>query len=237
MEHNLTSGDIRLLLIYIIDQIVEHGGNPIKTQLVKLLYLIDIEYYRAKKKTLTGLPWIFYHYGPYAFELEPVIATLNVSDITETPFITKKSKPGVAYHGITQSDEAERDFDRVFTPWKKIIVNRVIDRWALEDLWELLDYIYFETEPMKHAKRGITLDFNEVEEEQSSRRYSETTLDPETLAKLRANLTKRRTQKERGKQPSPAPYDEIYEKSLEIMNSEDNQVQSSGGDVEVRWQE
>jgi len=41
-----------------------------KTRLIKLLYLLDIENYKSYQRIFTELDWIFYKYGPYAFEIE-----------------------------------------------------------------------------------------------------------------------------------------------------------------------
>jgi uncharacterized protein YwgA len=43
------------------------------TRLVKLLYLIDCDYFKWKRETLTGAAWVFYHYGPYSAELIDVV--------------------------------------------------------------------------------------------------------------------------------------------------------------------
>ena len=44
----------------------------------------------------------------------------------------------------------------------KLIVDRVIETWGLEELNELLNYVYFNTEPMQNAERGCVLDFSTV---------------------------------------------------------------------------
>jgi len=43
------------------------------TKLIKLLYLVDCEYFKWTRATLTGATWVFYHYGPYSSELIDVI--------------------------------------------------------------------------------------------------------------------------------------------------------------------
>jgi hypothetical protein len=42
------------------------------------------------------------------------------------------------------------------------IVDRIVKEWGDADLNKLLDYVYFETEPMQNAKRGDVLDFSSV---------------------------------------------------------------------------
>src|ERR1035441_5186960 len=51
----------------------EHFLPPLKTRLVKLVYLSEVEYFRQTGQRLTGLDWKFYHYGPYAPALSPLL--------------------------------------------------------------------------------------------------------------------------------------------------------------------
>lgn len=47
-----------------------------KTKLLKLLYLFDIEYYRAHQQTFTSFGWKFFHLGPWATEFDPALDEL-----------------------------------------------------------------------------------------------------------------------------------------------------------------
>ena len=62
--------DIKPLIAYLVDQVVDQGGSPNKTTLIKLVYLVDVECWRKLGKPATGLEWRFHHYGPYSAELE-----------------------------------------------------------------------------------------------------------------------------------------------------------------------
>ena len=44
----------------------EVEGTANKTKLLKLLYLTDIEFFRAAEQPLTGFDWIYYLYGPWS---------------------------------------------------------------------------------------------------------------------------------------------------------------------------
>ena len=50
----------RELTLGILTRIKEREGTANKTKLLKLLYLADIEQYRATGETVTGFDWIFY---------------------------------------------------------------------------------------------------------------------------------------------------------------------------------
>jgi hypothetical protein len=55
----------------------QKGGYATKTKLLKLLYLLDIEEYRANHSTLTGFDWVFHKYGPWAQQYDAVLADLQ----------------------------------------------------------------------------------------------------------------------------------------------------------------
>lgn len=125
------------------------------TKLTKLLYLIDCEYFRWARTTLTGAPWLFYHFGPYSADL------LAVAGKT----------PGVAFAEPVEV-EGERTFKACriaqfhadplarFPPELRAAVEKVCSRWLALDLETILDHVYFHTEPMLTATRSQPLDFS-----------------------------------------------------------------------------
>jgi hypothetical protein len=218
----LSPQELKTLMGYLIEQINERGGIPIKTQLVKILYLVDLEHYRSRKKTLTGLPWIFYHYGPYTSELEPIISSLGIADIESATFFNKKGNRGFTYTGgFNSQDETESDFTRKFKNHTKLIIDRILDQWALEDLWILLDYVYYETEPMRDVKRGELLDFTKVTNIEQPIYQKAINIDSVTLTNLKKRLLQNKKGKVEQRIPSPPPLDDIYDEALAIMNSEE----------------
>ena len=58
------------------------------------------------------------------------------------------------------------------------------------DLNKLLDYVYFDTEPMKDAKRGGLLDFNKVSHWQPPEKVKDIRIDRKKIAKLKSNYSK-----------------------------------------------
>jgi uncharacterized phage-associated protein len=140
----------------------EHKNYPVgKTQLVKYLYLVELDYFMDNKKRLTDLEWKFYHYGPYAFELESIL---------ELPEFAKKEFPlegGKTYQRFALA-ESLQTYDLVDTK-VSLIIKRVIGQWGNKSLRELLDYVYFDTEPMEAVKkRGDVLDFSTIRKEMSN---------------------------------------------------------------------
>lgn len=146
-------------VIDIIKQILkeakEEGIQTIgKTKLVKLMYLLEVEYYKLHQKRLTNLKWKFFHFGPYPLELQEILGSPELEeeiiDLTDGKVFFKYSiyfdEPGKSYT----------------EPRVRSLIARIVKKWGGMDLNRLLDYVYFETEPMMSAKRGELLDFSKI---------------------------------------------------------------------------
>ncbi len=129
-----------------------------KTKLVKLLYLIDVAFYRVCSRKLTGFDWIFYHYGPYALVVDDVLQQLDI-DIPQEDVITTTGHKAKIFRVPKHLDT---DFEEKASSLEKLVVDQVLREWGLEELNPLLSYVYFHTEPMKGAQRGETLDFSKI---------------------------------------------------------------------------
>lgn len=154
-------------LISAVKTSVRQNGmlQPLRIRLVKLAYLAEVEYYRAIGGRLTDLEWIFYRYGPYAHELGPLIGG------TDDP-------AAVAVDAWSPETPAKPDFQL------ESILRQVVKDWGDADLNQLLDFVYFETEPMEGAQRGQRLDFTNVLPRQPRR--PPLRLDRRALEALRA---------------------------------------------------
>jgi hypothetical protein len=124
---------------------------PGATRLVKLLYLADLEWRRLHDgEPLANLNWRFLHFGPYAYELAEL---LGGPEIEKTEFAGGKIAHRLCFEpeeldGPQVPDEASH------------LIARLVKTWGDADLNAMLDYVYFETEPMEKAKRGERLDFS-----------------------------------------------------------------------------
>lgn len=172
---------MQIMVLNIIKQIIKSAkeldiGIPAKTRLIKLLYLLEIEYYKHNQKRLTDLKWQFYHYGPYTSEIESILGS---PDIGEIPFVSRDGRIGNQYD-LTE-DEAKSHVN----PEIKRLINYVVKDWGETDLNKLLDYVYFETEPMKDAKRGDLLDFTKVKPWKPSEKIKNVRIDPKKFTALK----------------------------------------------------
>jgi hypothetical protein len=152
--------DLPSLIAYIVAQARDRGITLNRTKLVKLLYLVDVERVRSRREPLTGLTWVFFHYGPYAYEL---IETLDAMEGAQ--LVADRFHDSVLYRAAPGAPEGDD-----WNAGTKTTVDRVIDRFAPLDLNPLLDYVYFHTGPMLDAERGQPLDLSRAREDPSERR-------------------------------------------------------------------
>ncbi len=142
---------VRKLLLYIVDQLRDMGGQVSTIRLIKLLYLIDLEYYKHNGKTLTGINWVFYSYGPYFFEVGDVLHSASI-DLEAIEVLTSSGR-GFNFKNFDEQ-EISRDVDFA----TEQLINGILKQWALEDTNTLLAFVY-NTAPIKAGRRGSPIDF------------------------------------------------------------------------------
>jgi hypothetical protein len=181
--------DVKTIIQMIVDRYEQKSLlPPMKTRLIKLLYLTELEYFRRTGKRLTALEWRFYHFGPYASALEPYVgAPGGVNDGLLARMIGES-------HGEIHPD---KDLQHA-------IVD-VVHEWGFAELNTLLDHVYFETEPMQAASRGDFLDFSTTNREKSQ--PLSLNLDKKKLKTLREKLRQRASEYADLRQPSTGTED------------------------------
>lgn len=208
------------LALAILTRIEEREGTANKTKLLKLMYLADIEHYRATGETLTGFDWLFFLYGPWSTEYDALLEQL---DVEGTITLEKWS---------TGSVEGERVSTRTHVPLDKVglstdaffRIQRQIDTWADSGIPKLLDYVYFKTEPMQNAEKMKPLDFTKVSKEPPTlyRRQSSGTA-PGDIQRLRRRFSETKGQGAGETFPyESAPYDEAFLDAMSIFEREES---------------
>lgn len=136
---------------------LEAGHKPGRVQFTKYLYLIDYCHWRFHGRQATDAHWVFYHYGPWAAEVQTAMNDLAV------------------IQGFSWGEEEETvlQFVRVEEPPPKQpagmegVIQHVLRAFKDRDLNYLLNFAYGQTEPMLAAKRGEALDFSLVPVDQT----------------------------------------------------------------------
>ncbi|HUN77422.1 MAG TPA: hypothetical protein VMU32_00720 [Solirubrobacteraceae bacterium] len=177
--------DLRSLIAYMVAAARDKGVTLNQTRLVKLLYLIDVERAAAASPSLTGLRWLFYHYGPYALELPETLEPMEGRELVVGTW--QGARMYRAAPGAPDGDDWPSGTRRM--------VDDVIRRYAALELNELLDHVYFHTAPMRDAVRGQPLDMTQARSNPPLRRQrplAAPTLPAEAQAQLASWRERRR---------------------------------------------
>jgi hypothetical protein len=209
---------LNILIEAIVFYVKGRGGFITKTKLLKLLYLFDVEYFRLHRETYTGFNWRFYHLGPWTAEYDPLLDSL------------------VEQNALVRNYSSRPDYDtQFFEPSREISINEalpqlkdefilktILDNWGDKRTGEILDYVYFETEPMINGQRNEPLDFELIPEEPipKYRRSSsgKTNKEIQTLREALAERLKSTVNKEPEKSTlGPPRYDDEYWRAMETL--------------------
>jgi hypothetical protein len=149
------------LIQFIVCQATEFGASLSPIRVVKFLYLADLYHARENNgKTLTGWPWKFVYFGPYC--TESFLALKRAVDdglIEAKPFESKYDEKDRFLYSCHSEKEPDTANDLSLYVWSSL--KEAIKKWA-DDTPGLLDYIYYDTEPMEDVKRRDLLDFSKA---------------------------------------------------------------------------
>jgi hypothetical protein len=210
---------IKELLTAIVSRVTEQGSSVSKTKLLKLLYLFDIEWYRTHRETFSGFNWRFYLLGPWEDEYYPTLDKYEANGSLEKKAV--KDEYGTEF--IT-TQENPRLRDLFATRQEEIILEDLIRTWAKVPTEEILDHIYFRTEPMQDAVREERLDFSKVSPEPPRRyRRAKSGRSQKQLDAIRAEIAKRlepiRERERKIAAFTPPKYDEEFFQGMEQLES------------------
>jgi hypothetical protein len=193
-----------------------------KTKLLKLLYVADLEHFRATGETWTGFEWIFFLYGPWAGEYDEVLAQLEAMAL-----IARRPWAAGGLEGEEIRVQEPLELGAVIKDTAEYFyTRRLIDSLGELSTSEVLDWVYFRTEPMQGAEKMKPLDFGKVAKEQP--RFYQRTRSAPDRDKIRAlrqqfQQVRHRLEQEtrdalsRFKEPT---FDDAYIRALDVMNSE-----------------
>lgn len=201
-------------------RVKQESGYVNKTKLIKYLYLIDIEYYRNHGKIFTEFPWIFYKFGPWAKEYDDIY-----DELRKSPYFKIKLGDSEDYDTEWISTSEEIDFDFIFDDIDDVLISRrITKRWATEKVGEMLNYVYFYTEPMIDAKRYESLDFSKVKSEKGLvYKRTNSGVSKEEVKAVREKFEQFKMEKNNRKKiislPKPR-YDDVYWEAVKIMEDD-----------------
>jgi hypothetical protein len=160
------------LIVAVVTYVTTHDSYITKTKLLKLLYLFDVEFYRAFGRTFTGFQWKYFHLGPWTREFDPALEVLvSRGELIEQA--SERSEFEAKFLHASQPINLRRP---VANYREEAVLKIVLDTWGASTTGEILDYVYFHTEPMENGIRNENLDFSKIVQ-QSPIRYKRTASD------------------------------------------------------------
>lgn len=207
-----------MLFAAIASYAVEHGSSVTKTKLLKLLYLFDVEFYRVHRNIFTGFSWKFFHLGPWASEYDSTLDGVIASDALLEQF----GKYNTTYY------RSPEYVDTAALRWStrdEAILRGVLRRWATAQTSEILDYVYFDTEPMQNAIRNELLDFSMISETQPLvYKRTGSGVSAKEIARKRQIFQQKYAQMAANREAfffAPPRYDEEFARAIATMETEE----------------
>ena len=209
--------------------------------LIKYVYLADLEYAKRRNGQLyTGIPWRFYHFGPWAEEvyqrIEPALMAIGAEK-------RKIPNPRDKKDVIRWTKSDDKLFDTLGNQLDLIVmgcIQRDVRRFG-SDTAALLDFVY-RTKPMVTAAPGESLDFNifnneTISEEQIRNGIAVKELTARqkkkrksALLDLKKRINARLDEKQNRRIAIAAPprYDEVFFNGIKWLNSSSEEPLESG---------
>jgi hypothetical protein len=211
------------LVQYITWYATEQGEVLTPIRLVKFLYLADLFYARKfQGETLTKWPWRFVHYGPFCGEALEAIEKAKRNRLIEA--ISYESKFDDEDHFLYKCHlEKDHQLHEILPISITAPLENAIKRWG-GDTYQLLDYVYFETEPMEEVKFRDLLDFHKARTPQIIESVEMKSLSKEKIKKANEAIQRLKNSfsKSSAKSNVVVPiYDEIYHNAVEIMDEDE----------------
>jgi hypothetical protein len=217
------------LIQYIVCSATEKGMKLSPIRLVKFLYLADLYWARENEgATLTKWPWKFVHYGPFCSESLAYIEKAHHDGLIEKDKYESKFTDDDYF--VYWCEENRMDIERKLPIYLTSPLHEVISKWG-DDTFGLLDYVYFETEPMLDAKKGDLLDFSKAKKPTVPEEIEMVKLSSKQLAKGKEIMERLKSRYKRGFQRAEVfkpVYDETYQQGIKSLDEEDLQGELSG---------
>jgi len=211
------------LIWYIASRSLSFGVPVTKTRLVKYLYLVDLVVSRDRRRRATDLSWIYYDYGPYPVGFESLLTEELGSGHAR---LERLPRGGPASGEAVLVLPVLRPVETLLPNDLKNAADAICSHWANWDLNVLLNYVYFDTPPMRKARRGQDLDLL-VENDRSwpvTRGPLEAPPVPDSYRRRLAEARERQRHQlpRRAVRPTPR-WDDVYREFLsETRESEDD---------------
>ena len=225
--------DSKQLVKYVVWLAGQFDTAVTETRLIKYLYLIDLYHARLRNgQTLTGWPWAFVNYGPYCSEAYTAMQDALTYGFVEENYYNSKYENREKFR-LLSIDRQEQDEEPEIGKELHISIiselQQIIRKYG-DDTACLLDYIYYDTEPMRNARPYQKLDFDLAQKTEILSAIEMKKLSPATLQKgaglidklIKKHKVALNDNENRYKQKVKCGlYDDEYEKARQYLDEDD----------------
>jgi len=172
--------DLLCEVLYQFNTVFNKGLS--KTKLLKLTYLVEVFYKRRYKERITTAEWVYYLYGPYLRNYDALLQNKNI-------IIEKlENKEEIETNIVSITKEYKND---LIPKDAKYLIHSIVHDYGNLDLKDILNFVYFETEPMINAElRNEILDFNTILPEEHYK-IKQLKIDPNVKKAIRSEFRKK----------------------------------------------
>lgn len=142
------------LIAYIVEKL---NKRLMKTNLLKLIYLIDLEYFKKKGKQATNFNYFYYKKGPWTAQFDQVLSELEGFEVKH---LTKEKVDKKENYFIFCKGPMPRFKPTIPSDLKEIVdrMTFIFEKCRQKDL---LEYVY-SIPPMRGLKFGQEIDFSKI---------------------------------------------------------------------------
>jgi len=227
---------VQNLLKFIVGYATQNDISLTTVRLVKFLYLADLYYARAHEgRTLTTFPWAFVHYGPYCSEAFNAIQKAESAGIICMKSLESKFSDDEMYSLFYCEDTSDLDEIENNIPIEIIGSLKTAIKKYGDDTPFLLDHVYFETEPMKEARKGKLLDFSKARSPIPTKEIALRAIPKKRIELARSyvkalgeKFESNRLRLEKEKSEGKKLKDAAYYQALRVMDEEDLEIGLKG---------
>lgn len=194
------------------------------TVLTKFVYLTDVYFARRHEgNTFTGLEWKFLHFGPYSYAFQESLKNKQIKNVSIEEGESQAENPFTLVKPV-ESASLEAMEDTNLGIGITSVIERNVKSYS-RNLNSLLQYVYFDTEPMDNATPGEVLRFQNCIPllHREYKPLGKKNITPEKREKTKKLLqslrAKREAQKSKLDDYYPPKYDDHYLGVIDISES------------------
>lgn len=131
--------------------------KPLRIEVLKLLYLIDIEYYKKYGIKYSELNYIYYNYGPWDRNFHVILDYMKETEISEIKLQAKNGKEFYLYSVTNKKPRLDTTIDPVVAE----ALEKLLFIYKYAELSEMLKIVYSQ-EPMASTKKGDPINMAKI---------------------------------------------------------------------------